>query len=63
MQEIIWNCRSWWSGADRMGPYSYCYDRHGRRRKHLDETLAHRNHVHIGLNLDGARLRTSFWRR
>jgi hypothetical protein len=63
VQEIIWNCRSWWSGAERMGRYSYCYDRHGRRRRHLDETQAHRNHVHIGLNLAGARLRTSFWRR
>ncbi|MFN2615852.1 MAG: hypothetical protein ABR581_01875 [Thermoleophilaceae bacterium] len=63
VQEIIWNCHSWWSGAERMGKYSYCYDRRGRRRKRLDETLAHRNHVHIGLNLAGARLRTSFWRR
>ena len=63
VQEIIWNCRSWWSGADRMGRYSYCYDRHGRRKRHLDETQAHRNHVHIGLNRLGARLLTSFWRR
>jgi hypothetical protein len=22
IQEIIWNCRSWWSGAERMEPYS-----------------------------------------
>jgi hypothetical protein len=62
IQEIIWNCRSWWAGAERMGRYSYCYDRRGRRKKHLDETLAHRNHVHIGLNLAGARMKTSFWR-
>jgi len=63
VQEIIWNCRSWWSGADRMDKYSYCYDRRGRRRRHLDETQAHRNHIHIGLNRPGARLQTSFWRR
>ena len=63
VQEIIWNCRSWWSGADRMGPYSLCYNRKGRRKKRVDETLAHRNHVHIGLSLAGARMRTSFWRR
>jgi hypothetical protein len=62
VQEIIWNCRSWWSGADRMGPYSLCYDRRGERRARVDETLAHRNHVHIGLSRAGARARTSFWR-
>jgi hypothetical protein len=63
VQEIIWDCHSWWSGAERMGPYSVCYDSKGRRKKHVDETLAHRNHVHIGLNLPGARKQTSFWRR
>ena len=47
IQEIIWNCRSWWSGSEGMSKYSVCYDRKGRRRKHVDETLAHRNHVHI----------------
>src|SRR5436190_1032209 len=34
----------------------------GKRKKDLDETLAHRNHVHIGLNLAGARKKTSFWK-
>jgi hypothetical protein len=63
IQEIIWNCRSWWSGSGGMEPYSVCYDRKGRRKKHVDETLAHRNHVHIGMSLAGARMRTSFWRR
>jgi hypothetical protein len=62
VQEIIWNCRSWWSGAERMGRYSQCYDRKGRRVR-ISDTLAHRDHVHIGLNLQGARARTSFWRR
>jgi hypothetical protein len=62
VQEIIWDCRSWWSGAERMGPYSACYDRKGRKRK-VDVTTAHRDHVHIGLNWAGARKRTTFWRR
>jgi hypothetical protein len=62
VQEIIWDCRSWWAGSERMDRYSYCYNRRGKRRKHLDETQAHRNHVHIGLNRAGARKRTSFWR-
>jgi hypothetical protein len=63
IQEIIWNCHSWWSGADRMGPYSLCYTRSGKLRKKVDRTLAHRNHVHIGLSRQGARMRTSFWAR
>jgi hypothetical protein len=63
IQEIIWNCRSWWSGSERMGRYSLCYDRKGRRKKRVDDTLAHRNHIHIGMSLAGARMRTSFWRR
>jgi hypothetical protein len=63
VQEIIWNCRSWWSGADRMGPYSLCYTRKGKLRRKVDRTLAHRDHVHIGLSRRGARMRTSFWRR
>jgi hypothetical protein len=62
VQEIIWDCRSWWSGADRMGPYPVCYDSKGRKKKHLDETLGHLNHVHLGLSLRGARMQTSFWR-
>jgi hypothetical protein len=63
VQEIIWDCRSWWSGSERMGPYSPCFDREGRRRKSVGDTVAHRDHMHIGLNLQGARKQTSFWRR
>jgi hypothetical protein len=25
IQEIIWSCRSWWSGAERMEPYAACF--------------------------------------
>jgi hypothetical protein len=63
IQEIIWDCRSWWSGSDRMEPYAVCLDRRGRVKKNVNVTVAHRDHVHIGLNLAGARKRTSFWRR
>lgn len=62
VQEIIWDCRSWWSGSERMGRYSYCYTRSGKRKRRIDQTQAHRDHVHIGLNLDGASGRTSFWK-
>ncbi len=61
VQEIIFNCRSWWAGQAAMGKYSVCYDRRGKRI-HVDDTNAHRNHVHIGLNRAGARKKTSFWR-
>ena len=62
IQEIIWNCRSWWAGGDGMRPYSACYDSKGRRRK-VDDTTAHRDHLHVGLNWLGAKKQTSFWRR
>jgi hypothetical protein len=61
VQEIIWSCRSWFSGSDRLQPYSACYDPRGRRRRRVDRTLAHRDHVHFGLNWPAARMRTSFW--
>ena len=63
VQEIIWNCRSWWSGSDRLGPYSPCYTGSGKPRKKVNKTLAHSDHVHIGLSREGARMRTRFWRR
>jgi len=63
IQEIIFNCRSWWSGSEGMEPYSLCVDRKGRKRKRVNATLAHRDHVHIGLSRAGARMRTSFWTR
>jgi hypothetical protein len=56
VQEIIFDCRSWYAGAPGMGPYSPC------RNRHIDRTSAHRDHVHIGLNWPGARAQTSFWR-
>lgn len=62
VQGLIFNCRQWYGYGDRLGPYSYCYRRDGKRRKHLNRTLAHRDHIHIELNWAGARKRTSFWR-
>ena len=62
VQEIIWDCRSWWSGSEEMDRYSLCFDRRGKRVR-IGDTLAHRDHVHIGLTRPGAAMRTSFWRR
>ena len=60
IQEIIFNCRSWWAGQEAMGKYSLCYDRKGKPVK-IDDTNAHRDHVHLGLNWAGARMKTTFW--
>jgi hypothetical protein len=62
VQEIIWDCRSWWSGSAEMDRYSACYDPRGRPKR-VDESTAHRNHIHFGLNWPGARMQSTFWVR
>jgi hypothetical protein len=62
IQGLIFDCHAWWAGMDDLGEYGYCYGRNGDRRDDLDRTAAHRDHVHIELNWEGARKRTSFWR-
>ena len=62
VQEITWNCTSWYSGSEGMRPYSTCYDSKGRKKK-IDDTTAHRDHIHFGLNWPGAKKRTTFWSR
>jgi hypothetical protein len=62
VQGLIFNCKSWWSGQEGLGKYSYCYRPNGKKRDDLDPTQAHVDHVHIELNWPGARKRTSFWR-
>ena len=62
VQEIIWDCRAWWSGAERPARYSACYSRRGKLRRRVDATTAHRDHIHLGLNRMGAARLTSFWR-
>jgi hypothetical protein len=63
IQEIIWNCRSWWSGSEGMGRYSTCYTERGKLRRRVSRTEAHKDHIHIGLSWAGARKHTSFWAR
>jgi hypothetical protein len=43
-------------------PYGYCYGHSATRKKHVDPTAAHMNHVHIGMTKKGAAAKTSFWR-
>ena len=61
MQEIIWDCQAWWSGSPVLVEYEPCYNKHGERRLQVNETIAHRDHVHLGLNREGAAKHTSFW--
>lgn len=64
VQGLIFNCKAWfgnWSGE--LGDYSYCYTKRGKRKKGLDATQAHIDHVHLELNVLGAKKRTTFWNR
>src|SRR3954467_9087515 len=64
VQGLIFDCKSWFgSGDGQMGNYSYCYSKSGKRKKNLDPTQAHMNHVHIELNLRGAAKKTTFWNK
>jgi hypothetical protein len=63
LQEIVFNCRIWIADGEAIGRYALCRHRpHGRKRKPIDRTIEHLDHVHLGLNWAGARRRTSFWR-
>jgi hypothetical protein len=60
VQGLIFNCKSWWSGPGGLGQYGYCY-KNGRRRRNIDRTQAHKDHIHIELSKPGANKNTSFW--
>ena len=49
VQEIIWDCKSWWSGSQGMGRYSVCYQGRDGRYKDPGDTLAHRDHIHLSV--------------
>jgi hypothetical protein len=63
VEEMIWDCEYWAAGMPEFQPYRPCYGRRGKPRKHVDTTVAHRDHVHIGMTKAGAKGQTSFWRR
>jgi hypothetical protein len=62
VEELIWDCGYWGAGMSDFEPYSVCYSERGMLRKHVDKTVAHRDHLHIGMTRAGAQARTSFWR-
>jgi hypothetical protein len=62
VEEIIWDCSYWGAGMEQFKAYAPCLNKHGDLRKHVNATVAHRDHIHFGLSKAGARARTSFWR-
>jgi hypothetical protein len=61
IEEIIWDCSYWGAGMDDFVAYKPCLNKHDEVRKHVDRTIAHRNHIHFGLSKAGAMRRTSYW--
>ena len=61
VQELIWDCGYWGAGMSEFSPYSPCYTKRGKPRKRMNKTIAHRDHIHIGMTKRGAKGRTSFW--
>ena len=63
VEELIWDCGYWGAGMTQFTEYRPCYGKRGKLRRKVDKTLAHRDHVHIGMTRRGAAARTSFWSR
>jgi hypothetical protein len=61
VEEIIWDCSYWGAGMDEFKAYSPCLNRNGDVRTRVKKTIAHRDHLHLGLSKAGAAKRTSFW--
>jgi hypothetical protein len=63
VEELIWDCGYWGAGMAEFMPYSPCYGKRGKLKKHVNVTVAHRDHIHLGMTKAGAQAKTSFWRR
>jgi hypothetical protein len=61
VEELIWDCGYWGAGMDEFSTYRPCANKHGKLRKRVNPTVAHRDHLHIGLSRRGAAAKTSFW--
>ena len=62
VEELIWDCTYWAAGMQDFIPYRACFTKRGKEIKGLNATVAHRDHVHIGMTRAGAAGKTSFWR-
>ena len=63
VEELIWDCEYWAAGMSEFIPYRVCYSKQGKLRRNVNVTVAHRDHVHIGMTKAGAAAKTSFWRQ
>jgi hypothetical protein len=63
VEELIWDCGYWGAGMTQFTEYRPCYGKRGKLKRKLNKTIAHRDHVHIGMTKRGAAARTSFWSR
>ena len=63
VEELIWDCGYWSAGMTQFTEYRPCYGKRGKLKRQLNATVAHRDHVHIGMTKRGAAARTSFWSR
>jgi hypothetical protein len=61
VEELIWDCEYWGAGMPEFQPYRPCYGKRGKLRANVDTTVAHRDHIHIGMTKAGAAAKTSFW--
>lgn len=62
IEELIWDCSYWAAGMPQFRTYGACVNEHGDVRRHVNRTIAHRDHIHIGLTKPGAAAKTTFWR-
>ncbi len=63
VQELIWDCGYWGAGMTGFRPYGPCYTKRGKLRRNVHKTIAHRDHIHIGMSKPGAKALTSFWQQ
>jgi hypothetical protein len=61
VQELIWDCGYWGAGMTAFQPYGPCITKRGKLRRNVNVTIAHRDHIHIGMTKPGAKAETSFW--
>jgi hypothetical protein len=61
VEELIWDCSYWGAGMPQFKQYAPCYGRSGKRRKRVNPTVGHLDHIHIGMSRRGAAARTTFW--
>ena len=55
VEELIWDCGYWSAGMTQFTDYRPCYGKRGKLKRKVNATIAHRDHVHIGMTKAGAK--------